>query len=70
MIKIRLQITLVFKCPTSPNSSTAETIGRELIEHGDFAKDVAFRVDDLNAFLKAGIHCTVAEDIGKEKKRG
>ncbi|XP_073956242.1 4-hydroxyphenylpyruvate dioxygenase-like isoform X2 [Choristoneura fumiferana] len=60
-IAVRLnKITIVFESPTTSNSD----ITSDLTAHGDFVKDVAFAVEDLDALVKR------ASEGGAEVVRG
>lgn len=47
--KNQFQVILVFKCPLIPK---IEKINEDIAIHGDFIKDVAYTVDDLDALME------------------
>ncbi|KAL4705935.1 hypothetical protein ACJJTC_017517 [Scirpophaga incertulas] len=58
-------ITIVFQSPTSSNG----VIAQDLAAHGDFVKDVAFEVEDLEQLVKRakGGGAEVVQDIAEER---
>ncbi|GBP61862.1 4-hydroxyphenylpyruvate dioxygenase [Eumeta japonica] len=59
------KITIVFESPTAAGGE----ISKELTAHGDFVKDVAFEVQDLDGLVKRakGAGADVVKDITEEK---